>query len=75
MLKQVLKIAGRNQSSSKSGSMPGGGEGTLSLLERGANLLIWGLQFGSGQIIWGLKIRGPKCTICVMIYLSFLSCG
>ena len=42
----------------------GGGGGTLSLLERGANLLIWGLQFGSGIIILGLKIRGPKCAIC-----------
>ena len=30
-------------------------------LEQGANLLIWGLQFGSDQIIWALKIRGPKC--------------
>ena len=38
MLKQVLKIAGNNKSSSKSGSMPGGGEGTLRLLEGGANL-------------------------------------
>ena len=27
-------------------------------------ILIWGLQFGVGEIIWGLKSRGPKCTIC-----------
>ena len=26
----------------------------------GANVLIWGLTFGIGDIIWGLKIRGPK---------------
>ena len=42
-----------------------GGGGLYSLtLERGANLLIWGLQFESGQIICGLKTRGPKCAIC-----------
>ena len=25
-------------------------------------MLIWGLQFGVGEIIWGLKFRGPKCA-------------
>ena len=51
--------------------MPGEEKGLFDFWNGGANLLIWGLQFGSGQIIWGLKIRGPKCTICVMILFIF----
>ena len=27
-------------------------------------MLIWGLQFGVGEISWGLEFRGPKCAIC-----------
>ena len=27
-------------------------------------MLIWGLQYGVGEIIWCLKFQGPKCAIC-----------
>ena len=26
-------------------------------------MLIWGLQFGVGEIIWSLKFRGSKCCL------------
>ena len=43
--------------------MLGGGE-PLDFWNGVANVLIWGLQFGAGEIIWGLNIRGPRCAIC-----------
>ena len=32
----------------------------LDVRNGGANVVIWGLKFGMGEIVWGLKIRGPK---------------
>ena len=29
-----------------------------------ANVFIWSLKFGEGEIIWDLKLQGPICTIC-----------
>ena len=45
-------------------------------------MLIWGLQFGLGEIICGLKFRGPSCAICglkfavgeIILGLIFLVC-
>ena len=38
--------------------------GLLDVWNEGANVLIWDLSFGTGEIIWDLKFRGPKCAIC-----------
>ena len=40
------------------------GGGTPRFLTGDTNVLIWGLQFGVGEITWGLKFRGPRCAIC-----------
>ena len=50
MLKQVLKITGKNYCSLKSGSMLGGGEGTFRLLEQGAYLLIGVCKLGQAKL-------------------------
>ena len=38
--------------------------GLFDVQNGGANVLIWGLQFGMVEIVWGLKFRGSKCAIC-----------
>ena len=34
------------------------GRELLDFWNGGANVLMWGLQFGEGEIIWGLKLPG-----------------
>ena len=38
--------------------------GSLDFWNGCANVLIWDLQFGIGEIILGLKFRGSRCAIC-----------
>ena len=40
------------------------GENSLTFATGAANVLIWGLQFGVGEIVWGMKFRGPKGAVC-----------
>ena len=40
--------------------------GLLDFWNGGANVLIWGLQFGVGEIIWGVKFQVPKCALCCL---------
>ena len=40
------------------------GEELLDFWNGAANVFIWGLQFGGGEIIWDLKFPGSKCAIC-----------